>query len=196
MTRDVRFAVRQLLKSPGFTVLALLTLAIGIGLNTAIFSVIDDLFLRGLPYAEPARVVHLTASTLGQTRLMMRLLGLFAGVALVLATVGVYGAVAYTVRQRTGERRVRLAFGAETGDILRLVVDQGMRPVVAGLAVGLAAALVLGRLIESQRYQTSTHNPLLLAATMGCLGLAALLACVFPARRASRLNPVEAMRAE
>src|SRR5499427_8746498 len=62
MTTDLRFAYRQLLRSPAFTLLALLTLAIGIGLNTAIFSLIDDLFLRGLPYTEPARVVHLTAS--------------------------------------------------------------------------------------------------------------------------------------
>jgi ABC-type antimicrobial peptide transport system permease subunit len=126
----------------------------------------------------------------------MWLLGIFAGVAMVLATVGVYGAVAYTVGQRTSEIGVRMAFGADTRDILRLVIDQGMRPVGVGLAVGLAAALGLGRLIASQLYQTSAHSPVLLSATVASLGLAALVACVAPARRASLVNPVDALRAE
>jgi putative ABC transport system permease protein len=150
----------------------------------------------GLAVAQPQTMDAIVAQTLGQARLMMWLLGLFAGVAMVLATVGVYGAVAYTVGQRTGEIGVRMAFGAETRDILRLVVDQGMRPVIVGLIVGLAAALALGRLIASQLYQTSAHNPLLLAATMASLALAALVACVVPARRACLVNPVDALRAE
>jgi putative ABC transport system permease protein len=150
----------------------------------------------GIAVAQPQTMDAVVAQTLGQARLMMWLLGIFATVAMMLATVGVYGAVAYTVGQRIGEIGVRMAFGAETRDILRLVVDQGMRPVVVGLAVGLAAALALGRLIASQLYQTSPHSPLLLTATMATLGLAALLACVLPARRASLVNPVDALRAE
>jgi predicted permease len=150
----------------------------------------------GVAVAQPQTMDVVVAQTLGQARLMMWLLGIFAGVAMVLATVGVYGAVAYTVGQRTGEIGVRMAFGAQTRDILRLVVDQGMRPVMVGLVVGLAAALALGRLIASQLYQTSAHSPLLLTAAMATLGLAALLACVVPARRASLVNPVDALRAE
>jgi predicted permease len=150
----------------------------------------------GIAVAQPQTMDVVVAQTLGQARLMMWLLGIFAVVAMVLATVGIYGAVAYTVGQRTGEIGVRMAFGAETRDILRLVVDQGMRPVIAGLAVGLAAALALGRLMASQLYQTSAHSPFLLAATLASLGLAALLACVVPARRASLVNPVDALRAE
>jgi putative ABC transport system permease protein len=150
----------------------------------------------GIAVAQPQAMDAVVAQTLGQARLMMWLVGIFAGVAMVLATVGVYGAVAYTVGQRTGEIGVRMAFGAETRDILCLVVDQGMRPVMVGLAVGLGAAVALGRLIASQLYQTSAHSPLLLTATMASLGLAALLACVVPARRASLLNPVDALRAE
>jgi putative ABC transport system permease protein len=150
----------------------------------------------GIAVAQPQTMDAIVAQALGQARLMMWLLGIFAAVALVLATVGVYGAVAYTIEQRTGEIGVRMAFGAETRDIVRLVVDQGMRPVVVGLAAGLAAALALGRLIASQLYQTSAHSPLLLAATMASLGLAALAACVVPARRATSIDPMDALRAE
>jgi len=128
--------------------------------------------------------------------LMMILLAIFAGVALLLATVGIYGAVAYTVEQRTGEIGVRMALGAQTMDILRLIVRQGMKPVVTGLIIGVAAALAVGRLIRSQLFQTSAYNPVLLTLTLSILGIAALLACLFPARRATLVNPVEALRFE
>ena len=150
----------------------------------------------GLAIAIPQSMETIVAQALGQARLMMWLLGIFAGAALLLATVGIYGAVAYTVEQRTGEIGVRMALGAQTIDVLRLVVKQGMRPVIFGLAVGLAAALALGRLIASQLYQTSAHNPLLLAATMSILAIAALLACLLPARRAALVDPIQALRTE
>ena len=146
--------------------------------------------------AQPQPMDAIVAQALGQARLMMMLLGMFAGVALLLATVGIYGAVAYTVAQRTGEIGVRMALGAQTRDILRLMVRQGMKPVIFGLAIGVAAALAVGRLIHSQLYQTSEYNPLLLSATLTILGLAALLACFFPAYRATLVNPVEALRTE
>ena len=156
--------------------------------------------LRGvdpsLALAQPGPMQFFIDQARGQARLMMVLLGIFAGVALLLATVGIYGAVAYTVEQRTGEIGVRMALGAQTRDILRLVVNQGMRPVAFGLAIGLLAALALGRLIAAQLYQTSAHNPLLLTGTIAVLAFAALLACLFPAIRATLLNPVEALRTE
>jgi len=150
----------------------------------------------GLPIFNTATMSELVVQAIGQQRLMMSLLAVFAGTALLLATVGIYGAVAYTVEQRTGEIGVRMALGAQTKDILRLVVNQGMRPVVFGLVVGLAAALALGRLIAAQLYQVSAHSPLLLTGTAAILALAAILACLLPARRATQLNPVEALRAE
>ncbi len=150
----------------------------------------------GLALIQPQPVSDVMAQALGQAKLMMVLLGVFAVVALLLATVGIYGAVAYTVEQRTGEIGVRMALGAQTMDVLRLVIKQGMMPVIFGLIAGLAAALALGRLIASQLYQTSAHNPLLLGGTIAILGLAALLACLFPARRATLVNPVDALRAE
>jgi len=146
--------------------------------------------------AQPQPMDAIVAQALGQARLMMMLLGMFAGVALLLATVGIYGAGAYAVAQRTGEIGVRMALGAQTRDILRLIMRQGMKPVMFGLAIGVAAALAVGRLIHSQLYQTSEYNPLLLSVTLTILGLAALLACFFPAYRATLVNPVEALRTE
>ncbi|HEV3410424.1 MAG TPA: FtsX-like permease family protein, partial [Chthoniobacterales bacterium] len=149
-----------------------------------------------LALIQPQPFSQVMAQALGQAKLMMALLGVFAGVALLLATVGIYGAVAYTVEQRTSEIGVRMALGAQTVDVLRLVVRQGMTPVVLGLAVGLAAALAIGRLIKAQLYETSAYNPVLLSATIAVLGAAALLACLFPARRATLVNPTQALRSE
>ena len=89
-----------------------------------------------------------------------------------------------------------MALGAQTMDVLRLVLGQGMRPVIFGLIVGLGAALGLGKLVAAQLYQTSPYNPMLLSATLAILGVAALLACRIPAWRASSVNPVEALRSE
>ncbi|MEY2519178.1 MAG: hypothetical protein QOF24_937 [Verrucomicrobiota bacterium] len=150
----------------------------------------------GLPIIQPLTMNEIIDQSLGQRRLMMTLLGVFAGIALVLAMVGIYGAVAYTVEQRTGEIGVRMALGAQTADVLRLVVRQGMSPVIIGLVVGLAAALALGRLLTAQLYEVSAHNPALLAATSATLAVVALLACLIPARRASLVNPIEALRTE
>jgi predicted permease len=150
----------------------------------------------GLAIAIPQSMDKIVAQALGQARLMMWLLGIFAGAALLLAAVGIYGAVAYTVEQRTGEIGVRMALGAQTMDVLRLVVAQGMKPVIIGLAAGLAAALALGRLLTSQLYQISAHNPLVLTATVLILGAAALFACLLPARRAALIDPIQALRTE
>ncbi len=149
-----------------------------------------------LAIAQPQMMTAIVAQALGQARLTTILLGVFAGVALLLATVGIYGAVAYTVEQRTGEIGVRMALGAQTMDVLRLVISQGMKPVLIGLITGLAAALAVGRLLTTQLYQVSAYNPLLLMGTALILALAALVACLVPARRASLVNPIEALRME
>ena len=150
----------------------------------------------GLPIIQATTMRAVVNQSLGQQRLTMTLLGAFAAVALLLAAVGIYGAVAYTVAQRTGEIGVRLALGAQTRDVLQLVVKQGMTPVVFGLALGIAAALTLGRLLAAQLYQISPHSPVLLGLTAIVLALVALFACLIPARRASLVSPLQALRTE
>ena len=163
-----------------------------VGIVRAILNKIDN----GLPIVQPSTLDSIVTQSLGQERLTMTLLGVFAGIALLLAIVGIYGAVAYTVEQRTGEIGVRMALGAQTTDVLRLVVRQGMNPVILGLIIGLAGTFAVGRLLATQLYQISPHNPLLLGATVIVLVLAALLACLIPARRAAHVDPIQALRTE
>ena len=151
---------------------------------------------KTLPIIQPNTMDSIVANSLGQQRLTMSLLGGFAVIALVLAVVGIYGAVAYTVEQRTGEIGVRMALGAQTTDVLRIVVKQGMTPVLLGLGLGLAATFAVGRLLATQLYQISPYNPVLLSLTAVTLAVVAMLACLIPARRATLVNPIQALRAE
>jgi putative ABC transport system permease protein len=153
---------------------------------------VDD----GLPIIQPNTLQAIVSDSLGDRRLTMALLGVFAGIALLLAVVGIYGAVAYTVEQRTSEIGVRMALGAQTIDVLRLVVRQGMNPVILGLIIGLTGTFAVGQLLAAQLYQISPHDPFLLGAAAIVLAVAALLACLFPARRATRIDPIQALRSE
>jgi predicted permease len=150
----------------------------------------------GIAIAIPEMMDTVVAQARGQARLMMWLLGIFAGVAVLLASIGIYGAVAYSVEQRTGEIGVRMALGAQTRDVLGLIVNQGMRPVIIGLAIGIVSAFALGRLLTTQLYEVSAHNPALLAASTVLLAAIALIACLVPARRAAHVDPIQALRAE
>jgi putative ABC transport system permease protein len=100
------------------------------------------------------------------------------------------------VEQRTGEIGVRMALGAQARDVLRLILNQGMRPVVIGLVIGIVSAFALGRLIASQLYEVSAHNPALLAGATILLATIALIACLLPARRATQVDPIQALRTE
>ena len=120
----------------------------------------------------------------------------FGGIALLLAVVGVYGVMSYAVGQRTREIGVRVALGAREADVLRLVVTQGARLALAGIGIGLVGAFAAARVIASILYDTSPSDPLSYAGIAVLLAAAALLACALPARRAARVDPVEALRAE
>jgi putative ABC transport system permease protein len=136
------------------------------------------------------------SSTLAQPRLQSGLLALFAGAALLLAAVGLYGVLAYTVAQRRQEIGIRLALGAQKRDVLALVLAQGMRLALLGAGLGLVGALALTRLIQSLLYGTSSTDPFTFSAVLILLLSVALLACWVPARRAAKLNPTEALRHE
>jgi len=162
------------------------------GIVRSVLNKVDN----GLPILQPNTLDAIVSQSLGQQRLTMTLLGVFAGIALLLAVVGIYGAVAYTVEQRTGEIGVRMALGAQATDVLGLVVRQGMNPVILGLIIGLTGTFAVGRLLAAQLYQLSPHDPFLLGAATIMLAVAALLACFLPARRATRIDPIQALRTE
>ena len=124
------------------------------------------------------------------------LFGVFAGLALCLAMAGVYGVMACAVGQRSNEIGLRMALGASTGSVLRLILGQGLVLACLGLALGLAAAFALTRLLTSMLFQVQPNDPLVYLAAAVLLGLVTLVAGYVPARRASRIDPITALRQE
>jgi putative ABC transport system permease protein len=134
--------------------------------------------------------------TIAQPRFTTMLLGGFALVALLLAMIGVYGVISYSVERRTNEIGIRMALGAERSTVFRLVLGEGMRLAVIGAAVGIVAALALTRLLAGMLYGVSAHDPLTYAAVALVLGAVAAVACWLPAWRATRVDPIVALRYE
>jgi putative ABC transport system permease protein len=153
--------------------------------------------------ADPEQVVsnlrpagELVSGAMARQRFSMLLLLAFGGLALVLAGVGVYGVLAYTVSQRTRELGIRVALGAHAGAVRALVLRQGLGVALVGLVLGLLGALGLSRLLRAVLYDVSPTDPLALATAAGVLAAVAAIACLIPAVRATRVNPVEALRSE
>jgi ABC-type antimicrobial peptide transport system permease subunit len=122
--------------------------------------------------------------------------GLFAGGAVCLACLGIYGVVSYAIGQRARELCIRSALGARRQDIMRLVLIGGMKPSLIGIGVGLAAAFALARLVESQLFEVKAHDPLVFLASVGLLGMVAAMSVYLPARRAANTDPMRVLRHE
>jgi putative ABC transport system permease protein len=149
-----------------------------------------------MPLTEVQTMEAAMESSLGQRRAIMLIFSLFAGLALVLAVVGLYGVMSYSVAQRTREIGVRMALGALGSDVQRLVVAQGLRLCLVGLGVGLLAALALTHVLDSQLYGVSATDPLTFASLAALLLAVATLAALLPARRATRIDPMIALRSD
>jgi putative ABC transport system permease protein len=279
---DLRHALRTLRRSPGFTAVAGLSLALGIGAATAVFSVVNAVLLRALPVPNPhelrvvqwagveprprsvsgyfgvvgdvrhfgahaaphaeiysshlqvpeksmtlvvrtsagpaglaaavrARVLeidpsqpvydvkpleHLAAQSVAPRRFAMLLLAGFAGVALLLGGIGIFGVLSYAVDRRTREIGVRMALGARRRQVLRLVVGQGMKLAMAGVAAGLAGAVAVTRALENLLFEVKPYDPQTLLLMTLVFTATAALACWLPAWRAARLDPMAPLRHE
>jgi putative ABC transport system permease protein len=149
-----------------------------------------------LPVLRVGTLEKIRTGSLARQRFGMVVLAGFAGLALLLAAVGIASVLSYAVRRRRREIGIRLALGARASDVLRMVVLQGMRPALVGMAVGLAAALALGRVLSSLIFGVRATDPGTFAAVAVLLAAVALAACLIPARRAARVSPTTALRDE
>jgi putative ABC transport system permease protein len=151
---------------------------------------------RDQPMTDVKTMEEYLAVTFSQRRLNMSLLAFFAVVAALLAAIGIYGVMGYAVTQRSHEIGIRMALGAEPADVLRMIVGDGMKLALLGLAIGITASLLLMKYLESQLYGVKARDPLTFIGVAAGLALVALAACYFPARRATKVDPLAALRYE
>jgi len=151
---------------------------------------------KSVPVSEVKTMEHVVSESITQPRFNLFLLGLFGTVAMLLSAAGIYGVTAYTVTQRTHELGIRLALGAQVGDVLKMILGQGMAVIGVGLVLGLVAAFWLMRLLRSLLFGVGENDLLTFVAITFVLLIVALIACYIPARRATKVDPLEALRAE
>jgi predicted permease len=151
---------------------------------------------RELPLAQVRTMEEIAGASRGGARLVLLLTGIFAGIALLLAAIGTYGVISYSVAQRTQEFGLRIALGARGFDLLRLIGGQGLRLAAAGIAIGLVLALALGRLLSSLLYGVSAYDPWTLIGSFGIAVVMVVAACLVPARRAASVDPMVSLRCD
>lgn len=153
-------------------------------------------FDHNVPISEVVSMDQVVSDALWQPRFNLQLIGLFSAVAVALAAIGLYGVMTYSIAQRTHEVGLRMALGARRMDVLRLVVGQGMKLAAIGVAIGLICAALLTRLMSQLLFGVSATDPITFAAIAVLLSAIALVACIIPAHRATRVDPMEALRCE
>lgn len=151
---------------------------------------------QNLPVANVRTMEQIVATSLAQRRMTMSLLGIFAALAVMLAAIGIYGVMAYSVAQRTHELGVRLALGAQAGAVIRMILGCGMKLTLSGVALGIGGALALTRLLKGLLFDVSATDPLTFGLVALLLLVVALAACWIPARRAAKVDPLAALRHE
>jgi len=151
---------------------------------------------KSVPVSDVKTMDHIVSESITQPRFNLFLLGLFSTVAMLLSAAGIYGVTAYTVTQRTHELGIRLALGAQVSDVLKMILGQGMAVIGVGLVLGLVSAFALMRLLRSLLFGVGENDPVTFVAISVVLLLVALLACYFPARRATKVDPLVALRTE
>ena len=241
MLTDLRHATRALLRAPGFTATAVLTLAIGIGGTTAMFTIVNHVVLNPLPFNDANRLVLLWGSKPheGQPEIPFSqpdfedlrarvqafdaigawaigrgtisggdpeqvqwavvtasLFASFAIVAVILAMVGVYALLAYTVAQRTLELGIRLALGGQPHDLLSMILKDGARPLVAGIALGVPAAIGAGTMLRTLLFGVAPADVTTIGGAIAVMLAVGMAACYVPARRATQVDPLSALRTE
>jgi len=178
---DLRFAVRLLLKQPGFSVINALTVALGIGATSAIFTLIQGVLLTTPPFRNCEQLVVLEpASTVGS----------------ILTLVGIYGLLSLSVASRGRELAIRSAVGAQLHHIRNLTFGEGFRLIAGGVLIGIAVAILLSRALRSFLYDVQPGDPLTLIVVGALFISVGLLACWVPVRRAAKVDPLEALRYE
>jgi len=151
---------------------------------------------KELAIANPRTMNQILAESVAPRRFSMMLLTSFAAIAMLLATVGIYSVLSYSVAQRSHELGVRMALGAKAGDIMTLVVVHGMKLTCIGAGIGMVSALALTRLMKSLLYEVSATDPASLIVASGLLIAVGLVACLIPALRAAKVDPMVALRYE
>lgn len=204
LSRDVRYAIRSFTRSPGFTATAVLTIALGIGATTAIFSIVYGVLLRPLPFPEPGRLVMLQPRTDGiDTDAMspasflewQRRTVAFDRIAAFTGRPATFGVLMYSVARRTREIGVRMAVGAAPAVVVLLIVREMLTMTIAGMAVGVTGALAAAALIRNLLFAIDPTDPTTFAFASGLVLLICSAASFVPARRAARIDPAVTLKA-